>query len=179
MTTKTPVLSQRRFLVQQHFEFLPDDYLLFRAKMPSQRSEVRLDLFDLDMYPRTFMNSSKYLLWASGLWWLLAITCLILAFVRGFDVYGEAIVIWSVLAVVCSGAYLTTRKTMLVYCHKRTGAVLLAVYLLGHNKNEREQFVSHLNATLERLSLYATRDVYKQQNKLGPSRFKRDVSILN
>jgi hypothetical protein len=179
MTTKTPALSQRRFLVQQHFEFLPDDYLLFRAKMPSQHSEARIDLFDLDIHPRTFMHSSKYLLWASGVWWLLALTSIILGLVRGFGNYSEAIVIWSVLATVCSVAYVLTRKTMLVYSHKRTGAVLLAVYLLKHNRNEREQFVSRLNTTLERLSLYSSRDVYKQQSKLEPAKFKRDSSMLN
>ncbi len=179
MTTRTPALSQRRFLVQQHFEFLPDDYLLFRAKMPSQHSEARLDLFDVDMHPRTFMHSSRYLLWASGVWWLLAFTSVILGLVHGFENYSEAIIIWSVLAAVCSSAYIMTRKTMLVYSHKRTGAVLLAVYLLNHNRREREQFVSQLNTTLERLSLYSNRDVYKQQSKLEPPRFKRDSSMLN
>ncbi len=179
MTTKTPVLSQRRFLVQQHFEILPDDYLFFRAKMPSQHSEVRLDLFDVDIHPRTFMHSSRYLLWASGLWWLLALTCIILAVIRGFDTYSEAIVIWSVLAVVCSVAYAMTRKTMLVYTHKRTGAVLLAIYLLKYNQVEREQFVSDLNTRLERLSLYPSRETYKQQSKIEPPKFKRDSSMLN
>lgn len=179
MTPKTPALSQRRFLVHQHFGFLPDDYLLFRAKMPSQHSEARLDLFDLDMHPRTFMHSSKYLLWASGVWWLLAITCVILGLVRGFDSYSEAIVIWTVLATVCSVAYVMTRKTMLVYSHKRTGAVMLAIYLLKYNRGEREQFVNQLNATLERFSLYPNREAYKQQSKLEPTKYKRDISMLN
>jgi hypothetical protein len=179
MSTRTPVFSQRRFLVQQHFEFLSDDHLLFRAKMPSQHSEVRLDLFDIDMHPRTFMHSSKYLLWASGLWWLLAVTCTLLGLVRGFATYGEAVVVWSVLASVCSVTYVLTRKTMLVYSHKRTGAVLLAIYLLKHNRNEREQFVAQLNARLEQLSPYSNREVYKQQSKLEPPKFKRDISMLN
>jgi hypothetical protein len=179
MTTKTPVLSQRRFLVQQHLEFLPDDYLLFRAKMPSQHNEARLDLFDLDMHPKTFMHSSKYLLWVSGMWWLLAFTFTLLGIVRGLGSYSEGLVIWSVLAVVCSLAYVTTRKTMLVYTHKRTGAVMLAVYLLKHNRDEREHFVSQLNAKLERLSVYASREVYKQQSKLEPVKYKRDISMLN
>jgi hypothetical protein len=179
MTTKTPALSQRRFLVQQHLEFLPDDYLLFRARMPSQHSEARLDLFDLDMHPKTFMHSSKYLLWASGVWWLLAITCVLLGLVSGFEIYREAIVIWTVLATVCSVAHVMTRKTMLVYTHKRTGAVMLAIYLLKHNKNEREQFVSRLNTTLERLSLYSSREVYKQQSKIETPKYKRDISMLN
>jgi hypothetical protein len=179
MTTKTLAFSQRRFLVQQHFEFLPDDYLLFRAKMPSQHSEVRLDLFEVDMHPRTFMHSSRYLLWASGLWWLLAVTCAILGLVRGFDIYGEAVVVWCVLAAVCSVAYVMTRKTMLVYGHKRTGAVLLAIYLLNHNRGEREQFIARLNARLEHLSPYSNRDVYKQQSKLAPPKYKRDISMLN
>lgn len=179
MTTKTPAFSQRRFLVQQHFEFLPDDYLLFRAKMPSQHNEARLDLFDLDMHPKTFMHSSKYLMWASSAWWLLALTFVILGLVRGFDSYSEGLVIWSVLATVCSLAYVTTRKTMLVYTHKRTGAVLLAIYLLKYNANERENFVARLNTKLERLSLYPSREVYKQQSKLEPTRYKRDISMLN
>jgi hypothetical protein len=179
MTTKTPVFSQRRFLVQQHFEILPDDYLLFRAKMPSQHNEVRLDLFDVAMHPTTLMHSSRYLLWGSAVWWLLALVCILLGFLRGFDSYLEAIVIWSVLATVCSVAYALSRKTMLVYSHKRTGAVLLVIYLLKYNQNEREQFVKQFDVTLERLSLYPNRDVYKQQNRLEPPKFKRDISMLN
>jgi hypothetical protein len=179
MTTKTPVLSQRRFLVQQHFEILPDDYLLFRAVTPSQRNEVRLDLFDVAMYPTTLMHSSKYLLWGSGVLWLLVFTCTLLGVLRGFDSYLEPVVIWSVLATVCSVAYVLSRKTMLVYSHKRTGAVLLVIYLLKHNQSEREQFVRQLNKTLERLSLYPNRDVYKQQSRIEPPKFKRDISMLN
>jgi TRAP-type C4-dicarboxylate transport system permease large subunit len=153
--------------------------LLFRAKMPSQHSEARLDLFELDMHPKTFMHSSKYLLWASGLWWLLAVTCSLLGLVSGFETYREAIVVWSVLAAVCSFAYLTTRKTMLVYTHKRTGAVMLAIYLLKHNGAEREHFIQQLNSTLERLSVYSSRESYKQQSKLEAPRYKRDISMLN
>jgi hypothetical protein len=177
--TRAPALSQRRFLVHQHFEFLPDDYVLFRAKMPSQHNEARLDLFDLDMHPRTLMHSSKYLLWGSLVWWLLAFTSVMLGLVRGFEDYLEAIIIWSMLATVCSAAYLLSRKTMLVYSHKRTGAVLLAIYLLKHNKSERDYFVTQLNETLERLSLYSNRDIYKQQSKLVPPNYKRDSSMLN
>jgi hypothetical protein len=179
MTTKTPVFFQRRFLVQQHFEILPDDYLLFRAKTPSQHNEVRLDLFDIAMHPTTLMHSSKYLLWGSAVWWVLALMCVLLGFLRGFDSYLEAIVIWSVLATVCSVAYVLSRKRMLVYSHKRTGAALLVVYLLKHNRSEREGFVEQLNKTLERLSLYPNRDVYKQQSRLEPPKFKRDISMLN
>jgi Cdc6-like AAA superfamily ATPase len=179
MKARTPALSQRRFLVQQYFEMLPDDYLLFRAKTPSQHNEVRLDLFDVAMHPTTLMHSSRYLLWGSGVWWLLAFTCTLLGVLRGFDSYLEPIVIWSVLAVVCSVAYLLSRKTMLVYGHKRTGATLLVIYLLKHNQSEREQFVEQLNKTLEHLSLYPNRDVYKQQSRLDPPKFKRDSSMLN
>jgi lipopolysaccharide export LptBFGC system permease protein LptF len=178
-TSRAPALSQRRFLVQQHFELLPDDYLLFRAKTPSQQNEVRLDLFELDPHPRTLMHSSKYLLWGSVAWWLLALVCVLLGAVRGFDSYLESIVIWTVLAVICTAAYMLSRKTMLVYSHKRTGAVLLAMYLLAHNQSEREAFVTELNATLERLSVYSNRDVYKQQSKIEPPKFKRDISMLN
>jgi hypothetical protein len=177
--SRGPVLSQRRFLVQQHFELMPDDYLLFRAKTPSQHNEVRLDLFDLDPHPRTLMHSSKYLLWASVVWWLLALICVLLGVVRGFDSYLESIVIWTVLAAVCTVAYFVSRKTMLVYSHKRTGAVLLAVYLLSYNQAQREDFVTELNKTLERLSVYSNRDVYKQQSKIEPPKFKRDISMLN
>jgi hypothetical protein len=179
MPTKAPVLSQRRFLVQQHFEVLPDDYLLFRAKTPSQRNEVRLDLFDLDPHPRTLMHSSRYLLWGSAVLWLLAFVCIVLGAVRGFDSILESIVIWTVLAVVCTVSYVASRKTMLVYSHKRTGAVLLAVYLLAYNRDERQAFITELNKTLERLSVYSNRDVYKQQSKLEPPKFKRDISMLN
>jgi hypothetical protein len=179
MTTKTPVLIQRRFLVQQHFEMLRDDYLLFRAVTPSQRNEVRLDLFDLAHYPTTLMHSSKYLLWGSGVLWLLVFVCALLGLLRGFDSYLEPIVIWGVLAAVCSVAYLLSRKTMLVYSHKRTGAALLVIYLLNHNELERERFVEGLNKTLERLSIYPNRDVYKQQSRIEPPKFKRDISMLN
>jgi hypothetical protein len=179
MTTKAPALSQRRFLVHQHFEFLPDDYLLFRAKTMSQHTETRLDLFDLEPQPRTFMHSSKYLLWGSAAWWLLAFICSLLGVVRGFDQYLEPIIIWSVLAMVCSVAYMLSRKKMLVYSHKRTGAVLMAIYLLNHNKSERESFVTQLSEALERLTPYSSRDVYKQQSKIEPAKYKRDISMLN
>jgi hypothetical protein len=179
MTTKTPVLIQRRFLVQQHFEILRDDYLLFRAVTPSQRNEVRLDLFDVAVYPTTLMHSSKYLLWGSGLLWLLVFACGLLGFLRGFGSYLEPIVIWSVLAASCSVAYALSRKTMLVYSHKRTGAALLVIYLLKHNEVEREQFVEQLDKTLERLSIYPNRDVYRQQSRIEPPKFKRDISMLN
>lgn len=179
MTTKTPVLSQRRFLVQQHFEVLPDDYLLFRAKTPSQHNEVRLDLFDVATHPTTLMHSSKYLLWGSGVLWLLVFTCTLLGGLRGFESYLEPVVIWSVLATVCSIAYVLSRKTMLVYSHKRTGAVLLVLYLLKHNQVERERFVEQLDEMLERLSLYPNRDAYKQQSRIEPPKFKRDISMLN
>ncbi|MGL4609952.1 MAG: hypothetical protein ACRCYY_09750 [Trueperaceae bacterium] len=179
MTAKT--LKQRRFLVHQSFELLADDYLLFRAKMPSQHNEARLDLFELDPHPRTVMHASKYLMWGSLVWWLLALICVILGFVRGFDSYLEAIVIWTVLATVCTIAFILSRKTMLVYSHKRTGAVLLAIYLLAYNQRERETFITELNRILERLSLYSSREVYRQQkqSKLEPTRYKRDISMLN
>ncbi len=125
------------------------------------------------------MNSSKYLLWASAVWWLLAFISALLGALRGFDSYLESLIIWSVLATVCTIAYVLSRKTMLVYSHKRTGAVLLVIYLLRHNTAERERFIAQLNTTLERLSLYSSRDLYKQQSKLEPSRFKRDISMLN